>query len=81
MIAVGEIRLVGRHEAVALDLAERRAHARRHRSEPGLGARLRVHRVDLGNHAGALRCEVLRIGAAHAEPREHEASEPFCRVR
>jgi hypothetical protein len=47
---------------VALDLGQRAAHRRRHAREAGFRARFRVHRIDLGHHARALRPEVLTFG-------------------
>ncbi len=63
MVAVGARHFAGRHEAVTLDLAERIAYRGGHGREAGLGARIGVHGVDLGDHARPLPCEVLTLGA------------------
>jgi hypothetical protein len=44
---------------VALDLAHGSTHLRRHRRQPGLGARLGVHGIHLGQHARPEGLEIL----------------------
>ena len=48
---------------MALDLAKRRAHCRRHRAEAGLAARFGIHCVDFSDQPGALGCEILGLDA------------------
>ena len=62
MVAVGERALFRRHQAVAFDLGERRAHARRHRRQTGQVAGFGVGHLYLGHHADGLRSIVLRMG-------------------
>jgi len=50
------------NQPVALDFFHGLAHGRRHPGEPGLGAGLGVHRLDVGDHARALRRVVLTLG-------------------